>query len=44
MELLIIAFLIFLNGLFVAAEFSLVRVRALASSSWWTRGVAAQSA
>ena len=27
MELLIIAFLIFLNGLFVAAEFSLVRVR-----------------
>ncbi len=27
MEILIIAFLIFLNGLFVAAEFSLVRVR-----------------
>ena len=27
MEILIIAILIFLNGLFVAAEFSLVRVR-----------------
>ena len=27
MEILIIAFLIFFNGLFVAAEFSLVRVR-----------------
>ena len=44
MEILIIAFLIFLNGLFVAAEFSLVRVRRTRVEQLEEEGTAARDA